>query len=45
MCAVHYRITGSGGSVPGNLEKTVVSVFPHYNAAAADDDDLHWYAG
>ena len=20
MCAVHYRVTGSGGSVPGNLE-------------------------
>ena len=23
MCAVHYRVTGSGGSVPGNLEMLI----------------------
>ena len=26
MCAVHDRITGSGGSVPGNLEMGVKKV-------------------
>ena len=30
MCAVHYRVTGSGGSVPGNLESLWNDVHVQY---------------